>query len=848
MAVIAALLVILFLFRPGIFKLRNRISNSIGNALGRRVTIDNVRLHALPRPGFDLEGLVIYDDPAFSSEPMIRAQDVFAAIRFRSLLRGRLEIATLSATEPSVNIVRSSNGRWNLASLIERNAQIPAAPTHKAASERRPAFPYLEASNARINFKIGPEKTSYALVDADVALWQDSENSWGARMKAQPMRTDFNLTDTGQVQVTATWQRATSLRLTPMHVTLAWQKGQLGQITKLLTGKDRGWRGEVAFTTNLLGTPEALAIESQAAIQGFRRYDILDNRNIRLAAHCGGQYNAVNDSLEDLLCESPIGGGLLRLSGMTGATTAPRSYTLALEARKVPVASVVELAREAKQRLPLDLTADGLLDAGFRVVRTGSEPAQFTGSGVASEVRLRSNGGRDSIELGNVPLAFVDNGTCCKANRLNTLAHTKAHAKEPDAELAESHLRVGPVSVAVNASAPLTAGGAISIGGYNFFLRGDLDLKNLFRLENALGVPAFEPAAEGSAKLDMSISGIWQGLAAPNALGTAQLRSVRAETPGLNIPIEITAATVTLSPDVTSVEQVSARTGETRWTGSMRAPRHCAPSCLFQFDLNADRLSAGALAEWFTPHPAKRPWYRILSSGDQVSGEQGHSRLLALQAHGTLHVAQFEMNNALATQVTTALTADHGKIRLDHVRGQFLQGIHEGTWTVDVSARPPEYHGSGTLQNISLDRLATLMNDAWITGNTDGTFDVGTSGVSFRELLTNADGKLQFAMRNGSFAHVEIPGAPTPLPAYRFNGELRLKDREWRLSAGRLESRDGLYQVSGTSSSAGGINFTFTRGDEQAWNITGTISKPHTMPADQEISRTETKSNRGIKP
>jgi len=175
--VIVALVIALFLFRPGVFQLRNRISGSIGNALGRRVTIDNVRLHALPRPGFDLEGLVIYDDPAFSAEPMIRAQSVFAAVRLRSLLRGRLEIAMLSASEPSINLVRSGDGRWNLASLIERNSQIPAAPTLKPASERRPAFPYLEATSARINFKVGPEKKSYALVDADVALWQDSENS-----------------------------------------------------------------------------------------------------------------------------------------------------------------------------------------------------------------------------------------------------------------------------------------------------------------------------------------------------------------------------------------------------------------------------------------------------------------------------------------------------------------------------------------------------------------------------------------------------------------------------------------------------------------------------------------------
>jgi hypothetical protein len=103
-------------------------------------------------------------------------------------------------------------------------------------------------------------------------------------------------------------------------------------------------------------------------------------------------------------------------------------------------------------------------------------------------------------------------------------------------------------------------------------------------------------------------------------------------------------------------------------------------------------------------------------------------------------------------------------------------------------------------------------------------------------------------MRNGTFAHVEIPGAPAPLPVYRFSGNLRVKEGEWQLSAGKLESRDGIYQVSGTSSPGSGIDFTFTRGDEQSWNITGTISKPQTEPTNEEISRRETKTNTAIKP
>jgi hypothetical protein len=863
-----ALLLGLLLFRPGAFRLHNRIARSIGNALGRRVTIDNVRLHALPRPGFDLEGLVIYDDPVFSAEPMIRAQDVFAAIRFRSLLRGRLEIATLSATEPSINIVRSSEGRWNLASLLERNAQIPAAPTQKAGSERRPAFPYLEASNARINFKIGAEKKSYALVDADVALWQDSENSWGARMKTQPVRTDLNLSDTGQLRLDATWQRAASLRTTPLRLIAVWRNGQLGQITKLLTGKDRGWRGGVDLTANIHGTPESLAIESQGTIQGFRRYDILDNRTIRLAGHCTGRYNAVNVSLADLLCESPVGGGTLRLSGDIGAMNSPRSYDLTLAAKDMPLASAVELAHEAKQKLANDLTADGVFNGEFHAVRSGSSPAQFSGSGEAREVHLRSNNGKDQIVLGNVPVTLVGDESCCVGHRVRPAVGLKTKTRQGDLEPAETHLRVGPAQIRVNASAPISAGGWASIDGYRFFLRGDLDLKNLFRIENAFGVPALQPAAEGLVKLDMSLSGGWQGLAAPNALGTAQLRNVRAEVRGLNAPIEIAAAMVTLDPDRTLIQQISARTRETHWTGSLHTLRHCSPGCLYEFDLAADRLLTADFAEWFTPQPTKRPWYRILSGGGQTSDGQGSddqgssgrgsgerssessnlSPLLALQAHGSLRVAQLLMKKAAATQVITDLSADHGRIKLDHLRGQILQGTHQGNWMIDASSLPVKYHGTGVLQNVSLDRLSALMNDAWITGNADGIFDVNASGASFQDMVANSDGNIQFTMRNGAFMRIAMPGAPPPLPVYRFSGNLHVKNGKWQLSAGRLDSRDGLYQVSGTAFPSSGINFSFTRGDEHSWNLTGTIARPLVAPANQEISRTEPDAKAVVKP
>ncbi|HEX9110734.1 MAG TPA: AsmA family protein [Terriglobales bacterium] len=834
LAVVAAILLALFLFRPGVYRLRNRIANSIGSALGRKVTLDNVRVHLLPRPGFDLEGLVIDDDPAFSAEPMIRAQDVSAAIRFRSLLRGRLEIATLSATEPSINLVRNKDGRWNLASLIERNAQIPVAPTGKSASERRPAFPYLEAGHARINFKIGQAKKSYTLTDADVALWQDLENSWGARMKAQPVRTDFNLTDTGLLELNATWQRASSLRETPMQVTVQWDKGQLGQITKLLSGKDRGWRGGVNFTANLSGTPEALLIKSAVSVDGFHRYDILGSENVRLATACSGRFSIVDGVFRNLLCESPVGGGTLKLAGSLRPATSAPSYDLTVAFVQVPLTSALRLLRQAKKQLPSDLSAAGVLDAEFHAVRDSSAPVRVDGEGTAANVRLFSNAGKNVIAFGDVPLSLV--GAFPPRNN-SRKPRSKASVQEP----VEPQLRIGTVPLAMGASAPATAGGWLSTSGYRFLLVGDTTVRNLFRLANTLGLTGTGPAAEGLAKVNIDVSGLWRGFAAPTFRGTAQLRSVRAEVRGLNAPIEISSATMTLAPDAVSMQKISAQTGSTHWDGSVTAPRHCAaPNCVFQFDLAADQLSTGDLVQWFAPRAVNRPWYRLLNAADPPR----ISPLLAMRATGALRIGHLQLNKVSASQIATQMELDRGKIRLTNLRAQLLQGTHQGNWTIDVSTQPPKYQAAGTLQNISLAQAGALMNDARVAGTVDAKFDGTASGGSFADLLADASGKFQFSMKNGSLMHLGIMGAEAPFPVRRFIGNLQLENGNWELSAGKLESRDGIYQVSGTASGRNGLKFLLTHVDGQSWNLTGTLAKPRL----ERTNRTQAEAKAATQP
>jgi len=173
-AVATVVVLLLFVFRPGASRLKSRVVSSISSGVGRSVDIGSVHVRLLPRPGFDIKNLVVYDDPAFGAEPMLRAGEVTASLRLLSLIRGRIEIARLDLTEPSLNLVHRDNGRWNLEALLEHTAQIPLAPTRKAKSEPRPGFPYIEATSARINFKSGQEKKPYALTNADFSLWQEA--------------------------------------------------------------------------------------------------------------------------------------------------------------------------------------------------------------------------------------------------------------------------------------------------------------------------------------------------------------------------------------------------------------------------------------------------------------------------------------------------------------------------------------------------------------------------------------------------------------------------------------------------------------------------------------------------
>src|SRR5580698_770725 len=249
----AALALLLLILLPPYISLnryQKRIANSISDSLGRPVHLDKVVLNLLPLPGFTLENFVVDEDPAFGSEPVIRANSVRATLRLSSLWRRRVEFSTISFTEPSVNLVHSASGKWNLESILLHAAHIDAAPTAQKRAGAAPRFPYIEATGARLNLKLDHEKTPISLTEADFALWLPDPQQWHLRLQAHPARTDTDVSDTGTVQLEGTLGRAASLGQVPISLSGQWRNVPLGAASRVLLGRDAGLRGYMTLLAN----------------------------------------------------------------------------------------------------------------------------------------------------------------------------------------------------------------------------------------------------------------------------------------------------------------------------------------------------------------------------------------------------------------------------------------------------------------------------------------------------------------------------------------------------------------------------------------------------------------------
>ena len=819
LAVLAALA---FIVPPyiNLSRYKSSVASAIERALGRQVTVGGISLQLLPQPGLTLYNFAVSDDPAMSAEPVLRADEVTASLRLSSLWRGRLEIAKLKLKYPSLNLVRSPDAHWNLESLVERARQIPSAPTAKTSPEARPRFPYIEADTGRINLKFGPEKLVWALTEADFALWLESENEWHMRLEARPMRTDSNLTDTGTLKVSGVVRRAASLGETPLVIQLTWQDAQLGQITHFLYGRDRGWRGGIRASALLQGTPRDLKLRVDAASDDFRRYDIVSAGNVRLGTHCTAHYTTLTWELSEIHCQSAVGGGTVEVEGELLDPLRWRRYRAAIEAANVPVASLANLARHMKKDLPDDLNASGMVQASFAVTKEEDQAPVWSGHGSTTQVQLVSSLLEAPVNIGTVNFSLGQ----------PTVAKPPKRAAKPTPTNGPSEgtvvLTVDQFSLPLGNGAPAIAQAWVSRTAYSARLDGDAQISPLLSLAHAIGIPAPQLNATGAARVSLEVAGNWSGFQQPLITGTAVIRNATAQLNGFASALQIAGASVELTRDGVSVQQLAALFPAERisFGGNVQFPRMCKKDagCTVSFQLHSDELDTDEINRLLNPNLRKREWFGLVASSKPAD-----PFLLHMNAKGTITTTRLLIHSALTTHVTADAELRDRVLSLRNVSAEILGGKHVGEWTADFSGQQPQYSGGGTIDGVSLDQLAALTGDHWATGKAKGNFRGSASGWNAAEILASAQGSLSFDWRDGTLSHFALGGNPPPLRIRRFAGTLALKDGVLTIDPGRLEGAAGIYEVNGTASLARKLELQLKGEGARSFTVDGTLEKPH---------------------
>ena len=512
MFVAAALLVLLALvFTPpllNVSRLRRRIATSISQSLGRPVHLDSVTLHLLPMPGFTLNNLVVSEDPAFGYEPVIRAQRVEATLRVSSLWRRHVEFSTIRFVEvdgnhPSLNIVRNAQGRWNLQEILVQAAHANTAPTGQRKAGAAPRFPYIEATGARVNLKLGAEKMPFSLTDTDFALWLSSPQQWHVRLQGTPARTDTNATDTGEVRLEGTFGRAQQFADVPLDLTASWAHAQMGEASKLVTGQDAGWRGTVDIGATLRGRLGSAGLATDVHLRDLRRADFVSAKLLDVSAHCTATANAMTVTLTQAACMLPTGGPQpVVVSSPSLDLQRLDQGAAGIEANAVPLVWALDWVRLFSQRIPVDIKPEGKIEGHIQHA-AGGLTSPWAGDLRATVLSSPSTESSAHVPASPVPVVFD--------GRMATDAAYPHSGATVSLQLQPTVLRLGGAS-------QVTLTGAADTSGYLLHLSGNASVsqvKSLAGLLPPLGdsldgvLPNGKAASDAVHEISLSCSRHW---------------------------------------------------------------------------------------------------------------------------------------------------------------------------------------------------------------------------------------------------------------------------------------------------------------------------------------------------
>ena len=803
---------------------QHRIADNISRSLGRPVHFSHIRLRLLPRPGFDLTDFTVEEDPQFGAEPILHSSSVSASIRLLSLWRGRLEIARIALEEPSLNLVRNAAGHWNFASVMTQASRSPIAPTGQVRPSHTLRFPYIEATNARINFKYGNEKQPFSFLNGELAAWLENPGEWQLRFKAQPVRTDLDLyaADTGLVRIQGSMRRAETLGTVPLDLRVDWERAPLGQVGRLFAEQDAGWRGDLDIRSRVKGTPDQLAFSATLGLTSLHRVEFTPEHLLDFSARCTGTFAKAQDSLNNLSCLLPVSGGTITATG----TLQPLNPHLDLALAQVPASVVLGFLRVTRRNFAAGVSVDGDLSGSFALGRRNDH---LTVAGTAGAGKL------------TISAPGLDTPMTIAGARLFSLPPSRAARGLVTS--GPPLLLLSPVKLDFGAATPMLMDGRFDARGFQLHFGGTSSLTRVIPVIHSLGLSAsgvqsLQPVGEAS--IDVLLRGPWllplesydseHPAPTDSPTGTITLHQAQLVTPYLSSPLAIETAQASLFGTQIAWSGIVAQYGPVHFTGTFRAPvAPCAASaaCARQFDISMPSLDLAALPSVLVGNdPLMQVLLHRIENGASAPGWPA--------LHGTIRVASANLGSLSLQDAVASLDIEGPLVKIESLDAKAAAGTIHLSGTVHAGPSPA-YLLDAQWNQASVSALGQLFQQEWGTGTINLAAHLNLKGLHQEELQSSASGMYHFDWTRGSL-HLPAHSPTSPFSLFeQWTADGSIHAATLNLDQSLLTNADGAHSIQGAIGFNRGLDLrtsaaTLSAGGESG-TVTGTLDEPVVAPA-----------------
>jgi len=806
----------------------NQVHQALELELGREVGFESLTGRLLPRPGFVGRRVVVYDQEEFGAEPFLYAQEVRCDLSLRTLWTLRLAFSRIHFERPSINLVRSAGGNWNVATyLFDRHEASPPE-----------ALPVISVGQGRVNFKLRSDKQLYALRGVRLRLLPLPGQRWRLDMEATPFRTDQRLAEMGELRLAGEMGHGLEFATIPFQFQATYAQGSLAQLWALASGREPPVRATTNLNATVEGTPAAWTLKGGTTVSNLRRWDLVaPERNPRWQGDFELAYTAVGSVLEI------------------------RKLLIKSEQSQVVASGRIENLLDAR-RWGVDVTAD----LGFAELKQQWAALK---AGVADPLRLDGRAlARFSLQGSPDEWAGELTAPAGLTTRVPGLA-SPVQVSGLEARLGKGRLELSPLTFTFGAERSLELRGelGLSAGGFPYKLiwtSSGVELDPLRRIMAGFGWDPFGPDRwQGLAEIKLESNGQLLGQTESRWQGEVGLRQVKYSSPEFNQPLELVEARLRWQGPRFEAAPVVARLGENTVTASLRRRGRIER---WNVEAQAERLSLEDLDQLLNPGRqgfltrlvGLRPrqelrWKKLSATGKIKIGE-----LIA----GPFHLRDVEGRGEWM----------EGYLELADLRFRAYGGRFRGRLQNDFRVSPPSHRLAGNLKQADLAQLLAETTE-WgglFAGRLGADLALETQGAVPRELGRRLQGRVVGVVQDGTINHVNLISAMTaaldrnepvsgkeavePTPLQSLAGEFRLGDRQVQLDGARMITSRTALELSGSVDFDGRLDLRLrgeplrvtgrtptpvaSRALSYSYTLTGTMARPRLavaepVPSDQ---------------